>query len=148
MKHLIITTILLSLFMSSAKAQFFSFGDPFSFGPNRQAEQVKVSPPKYKGGSEGVNKFIQKEFRLLEGKSGKEGQIVVVCIIDEKGKVSETQVTRGIDREMNDEAVRVVKKMKFKPATQGKKKVKYQYSVVFPIRWGKVSFINIPTVTV
>lgn len=148
MKHLIVTAVLLLFVGASANAQFFSFGDPFSFRQRQQSEQVKVSPPQFKGGTEGVNKFIKNEFRPIEGKGNLEGQIAVACVIDEKGRVSEAEVIRGIDRELNAEAVRVVKKMKFKPAKQGKKKVKFQYTVVFPIHWGRVSFINIPTTTI
>ena len=73
-------------------------------------------------------------------------QISLWVLGNEKGKVTETAIVRGLDKTLNEEALRVVRKLKFKPARQGKKKVKYEYDVTFPIRHGKVSFLTAPTV--
>ena len=127
-------------------AQVFNFGIERPYAERRQSEQNPVTLPKYKNGSAGVNEFIKKHFRYIDGKSAVSGRIIVACLINEKGNVVDTDVIQGLDAEMNNEAVRVVKELKFKPAKRGKKKVKSRYDVVFPIRHGKVSFVTAPTI--
>lgn len=148
MKQSCITILCFLLFFSlsfGVEAQIFDFGFDTPFMQRRQTQRESVSSPKFKGGNEGINRFIKKNFRSV-GLSSVNGQIVVAFIINEKGKVTETAIVRGLDKALNEEAQRVVGKLKFKPARQGKKKVKYQYDVTFPIRHGKVSFLTAPTV--
>ena len=47
---------------------------------------------------------------------------------------------------MEKKAQRVCKKMKFKPAKRGKKKVKSRFDIVFPIRRSRLSFSTLQTV--
>lgn len=148
MKHslsIIIAIVLFSVALQS-RAQFFEFGFPRS--EQRQMQQEPVEPAKYKGGNQGLNRFLEKEFKRVPEKSNVEGNIIVACIINEKGKVSETQVLRSLGTELDNEALRVVKKLKFKPAKQGKKAVKSRINISFPIRKGKVSFSTLKTVDV
>ena len=133
-------------------AQFFGFGfgDEFDdfFGPRRR-EQVQIEKAQFKGGKAGMNEFIEKNYKNpTPRQQDLNGQILVYCLINEKGKVEETRVTRGLLQAYDKEAVRVAKKMKFKPAKQGKKKVKSQYQVAFPIRKGRLSFSTLPTVDI
>lgn len=137
--------LLLFSFSCETKAQIFDFGFDDPFFQHRQVQRESVSPPKFKGGNEGINRFIKKNFRSA-GSNSVSGRIVVAFVINEKGKVTETAIVRGLDKTLNEEALRVVRKLKFKPARQGKKKVKYEYDVTFPIRHGKVSFLTAPTV--
>ncbi|MCQ2113072.1 MAG: energy transducer TonB [Bacteroidaceae bacterium] len=145
MKYFITYTILSILSILPMKAQFFDFGFPEFRQEQPRQKAEPIQNPKFKGGSKGVNRFIEKEFKTVPSAYEASGQIVVACIINEKGRISEAEILRGMQKELNEEALRVVKKMKFKPAKQGKKKVKYQYNITFPIRWGRVSFLNIPT---
>ena len=148
MKHLlaIITVVGLFSFGLPIRAQFFEFGYPRN--EQRQAPQEPVEPAKYKGGNTGLNRFLEKEFKRVPEKANFEGNIVIACIINEKGKVSETQVVRSLGTELDNEALRVVKKLKFKPAKQGKKAVKSRINISFPIRRGKVSFSTLKTIDV
>ena len=134
----------------SVHAQFFGFGDEFDdfFGPQRH-EQVQIEKAQFKGGKAGMNEFIEKNYKNpTPRQQDLDGQILVYCLINEKGKVEETRVTRGLLQAYDKEAVRVAKKMKFKPAKQGKKKVKSQYQIAFPIRKGRLSFSTLPTVDI
>ena len=148
MKHSIssIIAIALFLFVLPTRAQFFEFGYPRN--EQRQAPQEPVEAAKYKGGVAGLNRFLEKEFKRVPEKSNVEGSIIIACIINEKGKVSETQVVRSLGTELDNEALRVVKKLKFKPAKQGKKAVKSRINISFPIRRGKVSFSTLKTIDV
>ena len=131
---------------SSTKAQIFDFGFPRI--ERRQAPQDPIEPAKFKGGNAGLNRFLEKEFKRNPEKSDIQGQIVVACIINEKGKISETQISRSLDKDLDNEALRVIKKLKFKPAKQGKKAIPSRINIVFPIRRGKVSFSTLKTTDV
>lgn len=142
-----ILILLLCALPFTASAQFFDFGfgtDPF--GQRRGQHTVeKYVAPSYKGGKEKLEAFQEKNFKNVGGQAGKRGTIVVACIVNKKGKVEQAQVVRSVSRELDSEALRVSKKLKFKPATQGKKKVKGRYDVSYPIRNGRLSFINLDT---
>jgi TonB family protein len=142
MKQLFI--LFICLLPLSASAQFFNFG----FGDDRysQREQETVTKPEYKGGTDAINKYLKKNFRNPPMEKKLDGKVVVACILNEKGKVMETHIVQGMGEELNDEAQRVCKKMKFKPAKRGKTKVKSRFDIVFPIRRSRLSFSTLQTV--
>ena len=127
----------------SAHAQFF-----FDFPPRQHVEQRRepYTAPVFKKGEEGVKAFIQKNFKQPKEREQVDGKIVVAALVNEKGNVAETQVVRSVSRMLDAEATRVCKKMSFKPAMRGKKKVQGRVDIVFPIRNGRLSYINLPTV--
>lgn len=131
-----------------ARAQFFNFGFPDPYQQRQQVQQQKITPPEYKGGNEKLNKFIEKNFQNPRDRQNIDVNITVACIIGTNGKVVEAQILRGANRDLNDEALRVAKKLKFKPAKQGKKKVKSRFDVTFPIRHGRLSFLELKTIEV
>ena len=142
MKQLFI--LFICLLPLSASAQFFNFG----FGDDRysQREQETVTKPEYKGGTDAINKYLKKNFRNPPMEKKLDGKVVVACILNEKGKVVETHIVQGMGEELNEEAQRVCKKMKFKPAKRGKKNVKSRFDIVFPIRRSRLSFSTLQTV--
>ena len=146
----IILMLMFAIFACHSHAQVFDFGfpDPFFQRQRVQHDPTPVTPPKYKGGNDGINKFIEKNFHNPQERKSVDGRITVGCIIGVKGKVIEAQVLNGLTPELNEEAVRVARKLKFKPAKQGKKKVKSRFDVVFPIKHGRLSFLNLETIDV
>ncbi|MCQ2256372.1 MAG: energy transducer TonB [Bacteroidaceae bacterium] len=144
MRQLILCFLL--LVSVSSRAQFFSFGFP-QF-EERQQRKEKYTAPSYKGGDSAVEAFIQKQYHNPSPRKEVDGRIVVAVIVDKKGKVRESEVIQGLTDELNKEALRVARKMKFAPATRGKKKVDGRVDVVFPIRRGKLSFMELSTVDV
>ena len=143
--------ILLLLFLLlpfTARAQFFDFGfgdDDFFSRPRRE----QVVAPSYKGGAESLEKYLESNYKNPKKNDRTlSGVIVVVCIVNEKGRVKETHVMRGLREEFDAEAVRVCRKMKFIPAHQGKKKVKGRFDVTFPIRNSRLSFSTLETIDV
>ena len=147
MKRLLIFVMVSCLALTSS-AQFFSFGLPDGFTQRQRAQQDPITPPEYKGGNSKLNKFLEKNFVNPAERKSVDGKITVACIIGVKGKVIDAQIVKGLDRDLNDEALRVARKLKFKPAKQGKKKIKSRFDVTFPIRHGRLSFIDLPTVEV
>lgn len=147
MKKLLILLVVLG-FAIDLNAQIFNFGFSDPFTTRERVQKEPITPPAYKGGNDKLDKFLLKTFRNPKERKNIDGKIVVACIIGTKGKVIESQVVRGLDRDLNDEALRVVRKLKFKPAKQGKKKVKSRFDITFPIRHGKLSFLDLPTMEV
>jgi len=147
MKRFLIS-IIGTLFILTAQAQIFNFGFQDPYAQRQRVQQDPITPPEYKGGNSKLNKFIEKTFQNPAERKSIDGKITVACIIGTKGKVIEAQVIKGLDRDLNDEALRVAKKLKFKPAKQGKKKIKSRFDVVFPIRHGRLSFLDLPTTEV
>lgn len=130
----------------SVRAQIFEFS-PF-VQQRETPPQELVEPAKFKDGNKGLDNFLEKNFRFVPEGSKVEGRILVACVINEKGKISESVVRRGLGKELDAEALRVVGKLKFKPARVGKKKVKSRIDIVLPIRRGKVSFSTLKTTDV
>ena len=143
MRHFIL--LLFLLLTASAKAQFF-----FDFSPRQQTEQrrERVTPPQYKGGEEVVKAYLLKNFKQPKQREKVDGRIVVAVIVNAKGNVENAQVVRSLTKSLDAEAVRVCKKMKFKPATSGKEKVRGRVDITFPIRNGRLSFFDLPTTEV
>lgn len=131
------------------QAQFFDFG----FGNNPFFEQRQqrqpLESPQFKGGDEALHKFMLKNFQNPTVDNRQlEGRIVVACIINEKGRVTETHIVQSLHEAFDKEAQRVCQKMKFKPARRGKDKVKCRFDITFPIRHARLSFVTLPTVEV
>lgn len=69
---------------------------------------------------------------------GVQGNVVVDFVIDEKGNVTEVEVTRGVDERLDAEALRVVKASpSWKPGRKGGKKVRARLSITVEFRLEK-----------
>jgi TonB family protein len=81
----------------------------------------------FEGGRSAIDAFIKQELRYpkeaLQGKI--EGTVSVQYTVDFKGNVIEAKVISGIGHGCDEEAIRVVKLMKFKVPEDGKVKSKY-----------------------
>ena len=70
--------------------------------------------------------------------NGIQGRVLVGFVIDEKGKITDVQVLRGVDPLLDDEAVRVVSASpSWKPGTLNGKKVKASMSLYVEFRLEK-----------
>lgn len=150
-RYVMIFAMAMMAFTVKAQIFRFGFGDDFFnddfFGRQRQPQE-QIIKPEYDGDKEDMEDFMKENFKSQPGQQNVEGKIVIACIIDEKGKVVETHVVRGLSEPLNKEAKRVAEKMKFKPAKKGKDKVKSRYDVTFPIRRGRVNFLDLETIDV
>lgn len=141
MKHILLF-ILMLMSVASAEAQFFNYRREV----RPREEQIA---PKFKDDKAGLERFMKKHFKNPSAIDRRvSGDVVVDVIINAKGKVEDCKVVRSVAADYDKEAVRVTKKMKFKPAMQGKKKVKSRYRLTYPIRRGRLSFITLKTVDV
>jgi protein TonB len=74
------------------------------------------------------------EYPEFAKKAGIEGRVFVQFVVDENGNVQNPKVTRGVHKLLNEEAVRAVRQMKFKPGKQRGKPVKVQMSLPVTFR--------------
>lgn len=105
-------------------------------------EVVEVMP-EFPGGTHAVLDFIEKNIRYPESarKNGVQGKVIVRVIIDKDGSVTEPTIVRGINPDLDKEALRVIGLMpKWKPGTQRGKAQKVEYT--FPVIFKLADFIN------
>lgn len=90
--------------------------------------------PELIGGLAKLQKTIT--YPEMARKAGIEGRVIVQFIVTEKGTVENPRVIRGIGGGCDQEALRAVKKARFKPGRQRGKAVRVQYSlpVVFRLQ--------------
>jgi TonB family protein len=92
--------------------------------------------PEYVGGSNAMNAFIASNISYPQKakETGIQGTVYVTFVIDETGAVGNAKVIRGIGKECDVEALRVVKMMpKWKPGKQSGKNVKVAFTL--PIKF-------------
>ncbi len=88
--------------------------------------------PEYPGGYDGLKNFIVENVKYPEKakKDKVEGKVFVSFVVDEKGSVTDAKVVRGVDSELDKEALRVINKMeKWTPGKEKGEPVKVQYTV-------------------
>ncbi len=77
-------------------------------------------------------KHISKNFKFpeLAKQMGIQGKVYVNFVIEKNGSISNVTIARGVDKLLDDEAIRVVKTLpKFQPAKQRGKPVRMQYTI-------------------
>ena len=95
-------------------------------------EKRATEDEKFKCFNEEIMKHIGKNFEFpeLARQMGIQGKVYVNFVIEKNGKVSSVTIARGVDKLIDDEAIRVIKKLPtFTPAKQRGKPVRMQYTV-------------------
>lgn len=71
-------------------------------------------PPEYPGGTQGLVKFLSDNIKYPKRaqKNGVQGTVVVEFIVEKTGEISNIKVLKSVSRELDKEAIRVVKKIK------------------------------------
>ena len=90
--------------------------------------------PEYPGGINAMFDFIQKNVKYPESAKDKgiEGKVYVQFVVEKDGNISDINILRGVSKDIDDEAVRVIKSMpKWKPGIQNGKPVRVQYTLPF-----------------
>ena len=92
----------------------------------KNKKPAHVSRPVYPGGMAALKKFVGSQLRYpAAAKAAKvEGTVVVRYTLDYTGKVTQAVVKKGIGHGCDEEAVRVVKLLRFNVPQQRKKKVR------------------------
>ena len=92
--------------------------------------------PEYPGGYSAMSQFIAKNIEVPEYAMPLEGKVYVRFIVDRDGSITNVRVLKGLHRDYDQAAVKVVRKMpKWKPGKQAGKAVRVQYEI--PIKFRK-----------
>lgn len=75
--------------------------------------EIVEEMPQFPGGLSALMKWLDKNIRYPAGVRRKhiEGEVLVTFIIDTEGNVREPQITKSIDRTLDDEILRTIRKM-------------------------------------
>lgn len=93
------------------------------------AEQMPQFP---NGGIPGMMKYLSENIRYPEAavKAGKQGRVIVLFVVDKDGSITNVKTMKGVDAELDKEAVRVVSAMpKWIPGMQKGKAVRVKCTV-------------------
>lgn len=95
---------------------------------------VVENMPELIGGLAGLQRNIT--YPEMARKAGIEGRVFLQFIVNERGEVENPRVIRGIGGGCDEEALRAIKKAKFKPGLQRGRPVRVQYNlpVVFKLQ--------------
>lgn len=93
---------------------------------------VVENMPVFPGGDLGLMKYIQKNVKYppIAKEYNITGKVYVQFIVDKSGTVTNVKVVRGVDKNLDAEAVRVVKSLpKYKPGKQRGKPVRVMFTI-------------------
>ncbi len=88
--------------------------------------------PEFPGGEEALRKYIAQsvKYPVIAQENGIQGRVYVSFVVNTKGKVTDVKIARGVDPNLDKEAIRVVNAMpEWKPGKQRGKAVKVSYTV-------------------
>lgn len=111
----------------------FSSGDiTEEYDPDGEVFMFVEEMPGFPGGERALLEFINKNLRFpqIALENGISGRVICTFVIDGRGKVSDIQVTRSVDPNLDREAVRVISMMPdWKPGKQRGKPVRVRYTL-------------------
>ena len=113
-------------------------------------EMVEQMPEFPGGGMPAALEYIQKNMQYPESakENGTQGRVTVQFVVDKAGNVTEPKVLRSVDKELDAEAIRLLKSMpKWKPGMQKGKAVavKFTMPVLFRLEGGEVTSSQLVT---
>lgn len=88
--------------------------------------------PEFPGGELALRKFVAQSIKypVIAQESGIEGKVIVTFIINTNGEVTDVRIFRGVNSSLDNEALRVVRKLpRWKPGKQNGKAVRVNYNV-------------------
>ena len=92
----------------------------------KAAEQM----PQFPGGEAALKEYIDSHIQWPPMAGCARGRVVVQFVVDKTGKVGEVKVVRSVDKELDEEAVRIVKTLpKFIPGRQNGQAVSVWYTL-------------------
>ena len=108
-----------------------STGTPETVDEN-SVYQVVEEMPEFPGGMAECMKFLGENIKYptQAQENGKEGRVIVQFVVNRDGSIVEPSVVRGVDPELDAEALRVISIMpKWKPGKQRGKAVRVKYTI-------------------
>ena len=107
--------------------------NPPSNDPNNPVfEVVEIMPDFPDGGMSGLMQFLSKniQYPINAQKNHTQGRVTVQFVVNKDGSISEPKIIRGVDPDLDGEAIRVISLMpKWKPGMQKGQPVRVKYTV-------------------
>lgn len=107
--------------------------NPPSNDPNNLVfEVVEIMPEFPDGGMSGLMQFLSKniQYPINAQKNHTQGRVTVQFVVNKDGSISEPKIIRGVDPDLDGEAIRVISLMpKWKPGMQKGQPVRVKYTV-------------------
>jgi TonB family protein len=116
-----------------------------STGEQEVYTQVEIMP-EYPGGFDGVRKFLAENIKYPAAaeEMGISGRVFVSFVVSETGEVTNAKVERGVDPELDAEALRVINQLpNWKPGVEKGKKVpvKFTMPIVFSLNTNEETYV-------
>lgn len=99
--------------------------------------EVPQQQAQYPGGMSALYEFLSKNITYPSSakEAGVQGRVILQFIVLKSGEIADIQILRGVDEELNTEAVRVVQSMpRWTPAKQGNSEVNSRMTVPINFR--------------
>ena len=93
---------------------------------------VVENMPEFPGGDLGLMKFIKKNIKYpkIAKDNNITGKVYVSFIVDKSGSATNVKIVRGVDENLDAEAIRVIKSLpKYKPGKQRGKAVRVMFTI-------------------
>ena len=88
--------------------------------------------PQFPGGEAALLKFLSQNINYppMAAENNVQGKVILQFVVEKDGKVGEVKVARSVDKDLDKEAIRVVKKLpKFTPGRQNGQPVRVWYTL-------------------
>lgn len=107
--------------------------------PTNEIFAIVEKMPEYPGGMAEMMKYLSQNIKypIHAREVGIQGRVIVVFVVNKDGSITEPEVVKGVEKSLNQEAIRVITSMpKWEPGTQRGKPVRVRYTlpVVFRLR--------------
>jgi len=111
--------------------------DPKDTPPEDEIFVAVEQQPELIGGMRALQQAI--DYPPFAEKAGIQGRVFVQFVVDQNGNVQDPRIQRGVHKLLNEEALRVVKEMTFRPGRQRGTPVKVQMTlpVTFKLKQGE-----------
>ena len=93
--------------------------------------------PLFPGGDAALMKYIESHinYPLMAAKNKVQGRVIVQFVVEKDGSIGEVKVVRSVDKDLDKEAIRLVKSLpKFTPGRQNGQVVRVWYTLPVPFK--------------
>ena len=93
---------------------------------------VVESMPEFPGGQQALFKYLSEnvKYPVIAQENGIQGRVICQFVVNKDGSLEDIQVVRGVDKALDNEAIRVIKTMpKWNPGKQRGKPVRVRFTL-------------------
>ena len=100
--------------------------------PNEEIFKAVEQMPQFSGGEAALMKYIDSHINYppMAAQNNVQGRVILQFVVDKTGKVGEVKVVRSVDKDLDNEAVRIIKTLpEFTPGRQNGQAVSVWYTL-------------------